>query len=126
MKKWNGGLVVTLECDAILCHRNSFYDDGKMEDADEECQTCPDGNRSNHLGSYRCDPNAATDNLEATSSPTVNSDTQIQSNPTKDSWSKPIQAQSGGGLGKNIKSFIILLGLTVPNIILYALQCEDV
>ena len=29
MKKWNGGLVGTFGCDAILCPRNNFSDEGR-------------------------------------------------------------------------------------------------
>ena len=122
MKKWNGGLVGTFGRDAILCPRNNFSAKGRRENIDDECQPYPDGKSSKHLGSDRCKPNSATDNLEAASAPTVISETPSQSNPTKDIRSKPIQEQSGGGLRGATKAFIILVGLTVPTIILYALR----
>ena len=62
IKKRNGGLAGTFVCDAILYPQNTLYAEGRRDNVDEECQPCPDGNRSNHLGSDRCKSNAATDN----------------------------------------------------------------
>ena len=62
----------------------------------EDCHTFHNGNSSNNLVSDRCERNATTDNSEAASAPTVISVTPSQSNPTKESQYKPIQAQSGG------------------------------
>ena len=121
MKKWKGGLVVTFGCDAILCPRNTFYAQVIRENVDEECQPCPDGNISNHLVSDRCDPNATTDDSEVASSPTVIADPPIQYNPTKGRRSKTIKEQSRRGLGGATKAFIIMVGLAVSTIILYAL-----
>ena len=73
------------------------------------------------MESDRCEPNAATDNSEAASSLIVIADTPSQSNPTKEIRSKPIQEQSGGGIGGATKAFVVLAGLAVPTIILYAL-----
>ena len=121
MKKCNGGLVGTFVCDAIIRPWNTFSAEDRRENSDEECQPCPNDNSSKHLESDQCDPNDATDNSEAASSPTVIADTPSQSNPTKWSRSNPIQAQIRGGIGGATKSFIIMAGLAVPTIILYAL-----
>ena len=126
MKKCNGGLVGTFVCDAIIRPWNTFSAEGRRENSDEECQPCPNDNSSKHLESDQCDPNDATDNSEAASSPTVIADTPSQSNPTKWSRSNPIQAQIRGGIGGATKSFIIMAGLAVTNIILYALQVSNV
>ena len=61
MKKWNGGLVGTFGFDTILCPWNNFSDEGRRWNVGEECQPCPGGESSKHLGSYRCEPNAVTD-----------------------------------------------------------------
>ena len=108
-------------CDDIICPQNTFSDKGIRENFNKECQPCPYGNSSNHLGSDQCDPNAATDDSEFASAPTFIAETPSQSNPTKAIRSKPIQAQSRGVIGEATKAFIILVGLTVPTIILYAL-----
>ena len=79
-------------------------------------------NRSNNLVSDWYEPNAATDDSEATSSPTVIAETPSQYNPTKEIQSKPIQAQIGGSLGGATNDFIILTGQGFPTIILYSLR----
>ena len=122
MKKWNGRLVVTFGCDAIICSWNKLSDQGRRYNFDEECQPCPDGKSSKHLGSDLCNPNASTDDSEAASAPIVIDDTPSHSNPTKESRSKPIQSQRRGGLRGATKAFIILVGLAVPTIILYDLR----
>ena len=121
MKKRNGGPVGIFGCDASLFSRNTFSTDERRYNVDEECQPCLNGNSSKHLVSNRCDPNAATDNSEAASDSIVISETPSKSNPTKESLSNPIQAQSGGGLGVSTNYFIILVGLAFPTIILYVL-----
>ena len=122
MKKWNGEMVVSLGCDAILCPRNTSSDEGRRGNVDEECQPCTNGNSSKHLVSCRCESNAATDNSEASSSPTVISETPSQSNQTKEIRSKPIQSKSVGGIGGVTKALIVLVGITVPTMVLYSLQ----
>ena len=96
--------------------------EGRRENFDEECHACPDGNSPKNLVSDWCDPNAVTEDLEAASAPTVIADTPSQYNPTKESRYKTIHAKSGGGTGESTKSFIILVGLAVHTIILYALR----
>ena len=61
MKNFNGGLMGTSGCDAILCPRNTLSAKGRRENSDEECPPCPDGDSSKHLGSDHCEPNDATD-----------------------------------------------------------------
>ena len=122
MKKWDGRLMGNFGCDANLCPRNNFSAKCRWENYEEEWQTYPDGNSSNHLGSDRCKPNAATDDSEAASAPTVITYTPIQSNPNKKSQYKLTQAQSGGVLWDATKAFIIMMGLAVPTIIIYALR----
>ena len=53
--------------------------------SNEECKSFPDGNRYKNLVSDRCKLNAATDDSEAVSAPTVIAETPSQSNPTKES-----------------------------------------
>ena len=71
MKRWNGVLVGTFLCDDILFPWNTFSDEGIRENFNEEFQPCPDGNSSNHLGSERYKPNAASDKSESALAPTV-------------------------------------------------------
>ena len=125
-KKWNGGLVGTFGCDAILCTCNAFSVEGIRENADEECQKFTDWNSSKKLGSDWCDTIDATDDSESASAPTVIVENPSQSNPTKESRYKSIQTQRRGGFGVFTKDFIILVGLAVPTIILYALRGEYV
>ena len=113
MKNFNDGLVGTFGCDAILFTWNNVND---------ECHPCLDGNSSNNLGSYRWDPNADTDNSESASFPTVIDETPSQYNTTKQRRSNTIQSQGGGGISGTTKAFIVLVGLTVPAIIIYALR----
>ena len=49
-KKWDRGLVGTFGFDSILCPRNTFSVEGRMENVYAECQPCPDGNSYKHLG----------------------------------------------------------------------------
>ena len=35
MKEWNGGLVGTFGCDAILCPRHNLSDEGRRENVDD-------------------------------------------------------------------------------------------
>ena len=115
--EWKTGGKIWMRChplylEHLLCQ-------GKKR----ECLWGPsDGNISKNLVSDRCESNDATDNSEDASSPTVIDETTSQSNPTKGIRSKPIQAKIRGGLGGSTKAFIILVGLVVPTIILYALQ----
>ena len=121
-KKWNGGLVKNFGCDAILYPQKNFSVEGIRENVDEECHPCHDGNNSKNLISDWCEPNAATNYSEDYSPPTVIAETPSQSNPTRESRFKPIQAQSGGGLRGSTKALIILVGLDVPTIILFSLR----
>ena len=75
IKKWNGGLVVTFVCDAILYFQNTFSAEGRRDNVYEYFHPCPDGNSSNYLGSDRCKSNADTDNSKSAISPRVISDT---------------------------------------------------
>ena len=75
MKKRNGRLVGTFGCDAIFFPQNNFSSESRRGNVYEECQPCPDGNSSKHLGSDCYNPNASTENSEAASSPRVISET---------------------------------------------------
>ena len=121
IKRWNGRLVVTFGCDAILCPRNNFSDKGRRENVDEKCQTCPNGNSSKNFGQNWCNTNAVTDYSEASSDPTVSSDAPSQYNKIKESRSRPKQVEIRGGIWVATKALIIMVGLAVPIIILYYL-----
>ena len=75
--------MVTFGCNAILSLQNTLSAKYIRENANEECQTCPDGNRSKHLGSDWRDPNAADNDTEAAPPPKVISDTPSQYNLTE-------------------------------------------
>ena len=107
---------------SILFPRNTLYVEGMRDNFDEECQPFPDGNSSKTLVSDQCEPNYATDDLEAALEPKVITESPSHSNTTNEIRSKPIQAQSRDGLGKATKAFIILAGFAVPNTILYSLR----
>ena len=62
MKNWNGRLVVIFGRGTILFPWNTFSIEVRRDNVDEECQPCPNGNSSKHLGSYLRKTNATTDN----------------------------------------------------------------
>ena len=123
MKKWNGGLVGAFGCDAILCPRDTFNAQGRREKEDEVCQSCHDGygphHFVSHLGSDRCVPEPEPANND--SDLMGRGPTEVKSGADRPAPSQSEQIQAGEGLN-GVTRFVILIGLAVPIVILYALR----